>query len=138
MKYYIILIISIIQYSTYSLPIQNDILNSKLKCLKYSCTECDDNFLDGLIENVIECAQNYVTNTNERNYLSFTPVLENVENDEYDCASFKIKLNQKNGLYEDDETKIIFTKNQLTMIIKDSINKSNCQCSFDYIINKSY
>ncbi|KAG4088348.1 hypothetical protein H8356DRAFT_1724437 [Neocallimastix lanati (nom. inval.)] len=133
-KYIIILILSII-LSIYAIPLQNQILNSKLKCIDYSCTECD-NFLDGLAKDVIACAQNYITDTNEKNYLGFTPVSETIESDDYDCASFKVKLNPKNGLYEDDETKVIYNKDHLTMIIKDSINnKSGCYCTLKYIIN---
>lgn len=131
---YNILIINLILILVNSSPLQYSVLNSNLKCIDYKCTKCD-NFFDGLIDDVIECAQNYITNTNEKNYLEFIPASEVIDNDEYDCASFKVKMNPKNGLYEDEETKITYDKNQLIMTIKDTINKSNCQCTFTYINN---
>ncbi|ORX75645.1 hypothetical protein BCR32DRAFT_284994 [Anaeromyces robustus] len=128
-----IIIYSFLLISVFSIPLQYPVLNSKLKCNDYTCDECD-NFLDGLKDDIIACAQSYITDTNDNGFLSFTPGLQKINNDEYECASFKIKINS-NGEYEDEETKILYDTNNLVMIIKDAINQTDCQCKFNYSIS---
>ena len=130
----IFVILSLFIISVNSIPLQYPVLNSVLKCTDYTCDVCED-FFEDIIDDLIQCAQSYITDTNSPGYLGFTPKSEYIESEDYDCASFKVKENSK-GEFEDDETKIIYTPDKLTMIIKDDINNTDCKCTFNYSMSE--